>query len=171
MDQIELDVARRGAGAEYLEALRTLGLDPDALLWSFDQVEDRFVLLLVTRMVDFKGPLAVSHLLFKAYNASATPKGIDPFVVRLHSPDQAIVRDLAEFATVSVRVAPILAKGHRPARDDSVPATPILTTGGMVFRQEWIYAFKTSDKRPSSITLMRQWRRFSGKVGHLPLAA
>jgi hypothetical protein len=60
LDSIDLDLNRRQAGADYLRALKSLGLHPDALFWAFDKLENRFVLILANQMVDFKGPLAVA---------------------------------------------------------------------------------------------------------------
>ncbi len=42
---------------------------------------------MVTSIVDAGGPLALNKLLFKAYNAKATPKEISPFIVRVYSPE------------------------------------------------------------------------------------
>src|SRR5947209_5983531 len=82
------------AGADYLKAVRALGLDPDALLWAYDTVIKKHVLVLVTDMFDFRGPYEVSQLLFQAYNNAGTPREIDPFIVRLHSPKHTIVPEL-----------------------------------------------------------------------------
>ncbi len=162
MDQIELDLVRREAGSEYLAALRTLGLRPDALFWSFDKVESRFVMMLVTEMVDFKGPLAVADLLFQAYNASATPKEIDPFVVRLHSPEHVLIRQFEPFRDPRVRItSPTNPHGF-------VPDTRItgVTFGGVEFRTEWVYCFQLPTKR-KSVDLSRRWRQFAHNVERL----
>lgn len=84
-----LEEPRIEAGRQYLAALQKLGLDPEALFWA-EQDSGGFVLVLLTGFFDYVGPLEVSRVLFKAYNASATPKEIDPFIVRLHSPKQTI---------------------------------------------------------------------------------
>ncbi len=163
MDQIELDLARREAGSEYLSALRTLGLRPDALFWSFDKVEGRFVLMLVTEMVDFKGPLAVADLLFQAYNASATPKEIDPFVVRLHSPEHDIIRRFDGWKDPSkVTITP--PPGGLPI-DPSVMVTGI-EIGGLMFQAAWVYHFALPPKR-KSVDLSRRWSRFAHNVERL----
>jgi hypothetical protein len=39
--------------------------------------------------------MELQSLLFKAYNAAATPREIDPFIVRLHSPRHRIIRELS----------------------------------------------------------------------------
>ena len=92
MDQRDLGVARYDAGAEYLDALRRLKLEPEALFWAYDPTLGQFVLVIVTSLFDFAGPLALTKLLFDAYNASATPSEIDPFILRLHSPKHALYR-------------------------------------------------------------------------------
>ena len=94
MDTIRADEARLRAGAEYLSALRSLGFEPDGLFWAWDKQDEVFVLLLVSAFYDVAGPLSLSKLLFKAYNASITPKEIDPFIVRLHSPLQTYIRSI-----------------------------------------------------------------------------
>lgn len=75
------------AGQEYLDALVALGLIPAFLGWGWDPAEKQWLLVLVTSIVDAGGPLALNRLLFRAYNAKATPKQISPFLVRVFSPD------------------------------------------------------------------------------------
>lgn len=43
--------------------------------------------MLVTSILEAGGPLKLNQLLFKAYNAKATPKQISPFIVRVFSPE------------------------------------------------------------------------------------
>ncbi len=162
MDPVELDLTRREAGSEYLTALQTLGLRPDALFWGFDKVEDRFVLMLVTDMVDLKGPLAVADLLFQAYNASATPKEIDPFVVRLHSPEHALMRQFEPFRDPRVRISSPT-NPHAFFPDTRVTG---VTFGDVEFRSEWIYRFDLPPKR-KSVELLRRWNRFARNVDQL----
>ncbi|HEV7600562.1 MAG TPA: hypothetical protein VGO49_09945 [Bradyrhizobium sp.] len=73
------------AGAVYLESLRALGLNPNFLGWGWDIAAERWILVLVTSIIDAGGPLALNRLLFRAYNAEATPKDISPFIVRVFS--------------------------------------------------------------------------------------
>ena len=75
------------AGAEYLQALSALSLHPSFLGWGWETSAKQWVLVLVTSIVDAGGPLALNDLLFKAYNARATPKEISPFLVRVFSPE------------------------------------------------------------------------------------
>jgi hypothetical protein len=75
------------AGQEYLDALVQLGLIPAFLGWGWDIAEREWMLVLVTSIIDAGGPLALNRLLFRAYNAKATPKQISPFIVRVFSPE------------------------------------------------------------------------------------
>jgi hypothetical protein len=70
-----------------MDALVSLGLTPAFLGWGWDTLEKQWQLLLVTSVVDAGGPLALNRLLFRAYNAKATPQQISPFIVRVVSPE------------------------------------------------------------------------------------
>ena len=74
------------AGQDYLDALVSLGLTPHYLGWGWEQIAEKWVLVLITPIVDAGGPLELNKLLFRAYNAKATPKEISPFIVRVFSP-------------------------------------------------------------------------------------
>lgn len=75
------------AGQDYLDALVSLGLIPAFLGWGWEISTSQWMLVLVTSVLDAGGPLALNKLLFRAYNAKATPKEISPFVVRIFSPE------------------------------------------------------------------------------------
>lgn len=75
------------AGADYLGALRELGLNPNFLGWGWEIATEQWLLVLVTSIIDAGGPLALNELLFKAYKAEATPKELSPFLVRVFSPE------------------------------------------------------------------------------------
>jgi hypothetical protein len=75
------------AGQDYLDALVDLGLVPAYLGWGWEPLEKQWLLVLVTSIIDAGGPLALNRLLFRAYNAKATPKEISPFIVRIFSPE------------------------------------------------------------------------------------
>jgi hypothetical protein len=93
-----IDMERRMiAGQEYITSLRKLGFDPDIAAWAApvkrsDSVE--MELIIVTSWADNIGPKAVYDLLFEAYDASATPREIDPFLVTLLSPQTQVAIDL-----------------------------------------------------------------------------
>lgn len=75
------------AGQEYLDAMISLGLIPAYLGWGWDIADKQWHLVMVTSILDAGGPLELNRLLFKAYNAKATPKEISPFIVRVFSPE------------------------------------------------------------------------------------
>jgi hypothetical protein len=87
---------RLKAGRDYLASLRKLGFEPEAAFWALpgsDESEDNYQLIIISSWVHTIGPLAVYDLLFEAYDASATPKEIDPFCVSLFSPKSRIAVD------------------------------------------------------------------------------
>lgn len=77
------------AGEDYLAALRRLGLRPLFLGWGRELASGQWLLVMVTSIIDAGGPLELNRLLFKAYNAEATPREISPFIVRVYSPEVA----------------------------------------------------------------------------------
>ena len=79
------------AGADYLKGLRELGLNPNFLGWGWEIAAERWILVLVTSIIDAGGPLALNKRPFHAYNAEATPREISPFIVRVFS--SAIIQD------------------------------------------------------------------------------
>ena len=141
MDPIELDLKRKKAGGEYLDALTGLGLRVNALLRMYDLSEQRFVLALATELFDFKGPHGVSNLLFKAYNASATPKEIDPFIVRLHSPEHSIIRAMSGYGAADPDCT--RRYGLAPEQSERPPAGAVfdMTFDDLRINTEWVCRF------------------------------
>jgi hypothetical protein len=68
-----------------MDALVSLGLVPAFLGWGWETLEKQWLLVLVTSIIDAGGLLALNRLLFRAYNAEATPKEISPFIIRVFS--------------------------------------------------------------------------------------
>jgi hypothetical protein len=89
MDSQPVSAEYLKAGEDYLAALRRLGLRPMFLGWGREISSKQWLLVMVTSIIDAGGPLALNQLLFKAYNAEATPKEISPFIVRVYSPEVA----------------------------------------------------------------------------------
>ena len=148
------------AGASYLAALRALGLDPEALFWAWDRAEDRYVLMLVTRYFDIVGPAEVSKLLFKAYNKARTPKEIDPFILRIHSPDHRMIRALTD-AIDGFRIQ--MVDTGKIASEEVISS--VFDTGPMAFPMKDIYVWK--DVRRPGVDLLRKWKFISRKVDGL----
>ena len=166
MDTLDLDVTRKRAGEEFLHALELLGLKPEALFWAFDHLEKRLVLVLATELFDLKGPLAVSELLFRAYRASALPQEIDPFVIRLQSPDHKLIRLLDGYAVTDAdgtrRYGLAPEQRGRPAPFSTIT----LDVDGLSFKSEWVYRFRLPKRRDVG-AIKREWERFNRKVDKL----
>lgn len=92
----ELTETHMIAARKFTDSLSTIGFDMDAVFWAYDEEDERYVLIVVTDVFDAKGPLEIYQQIFKAYNASLTPKEIDPFSVRVLSTNQTTVKDLID---------------------------------------------------------------------------
>jgi len=110
------------AGASYLESLRTLGLNPNFLGWGWDIAAERWILVLVTSIIDAGGPLALNKLLFRAYNAEATPKGISPFIVRVFS-SSIVQNDFYMLGEKELTVETVNGKKRGPIKIENVQRT------------------------------------------------
>lgn len=145
------------AGREYLEALQRLDLDPEGLMWAVDKESGQKVLLLVTGLFDLAGPLKLSELLFRAYNASATPQEIDPFIVETHSPEQTFVSQL--YLLFNAKVQPGI-----EIKDETMS----ITVGSYVIFKPWVYQLKKPETR--KVALTHRLQRFERKVQALKAA-
>jgi hypothetical protein len=76
MDSRQVPPEYMTAGQEYFDALVQLGLIPAFLGWGWNRAAQEWLLVLVTSILEAGGPLKLNQLLFKAYNAKATPKQI-----------------------------------------------------------------------------------------------
>lgn len=145
-------------GQDFLKALQRLGLDPDALFWAWDDEERRMVLVLITGAFDLAGPLEISEALFKAYNAAATPKEVDPFIVRLHSPRQAIFKSISNITQPALNFDGVA----QPVDPDSVFVYPYM---GLKIPAMGI--IKRVKKAGSTAEQSRRWARFSRNIEKL----
>ena len=166
MDSLNLDVTRKRAGEEFLRSLELLGLRPEALFWAFDRAEDRLVLVLATELFDLKGPLALFELLVKAYRASALPREIDPFVVRLHSPEHRLIRYLdgwhQDDPDGTRRYGLASEQLNRPT-----PATSMtVEVDDVEFKTDWVYRFRLPERRDVG-AIKREWARFHREIERL----
>lgn len=112
---------------------------------------------------DHVGPLELSRLLFKAYNAAATPDAIDPLLIRMHSPNHQIVRELEKL--MSLRVA---WKSEDAGVERSSPwARAITSVGGLEIDGEWVYRFDKPLADRATVDVLRRWHRFERNVEKL----
>lgn len=139
------------AGREYVEALNKLGFAPDVACWAIrgQEPQQRLELLLVTTWADTVGPKAVYDLLFEAYDASATPKEIDPFIVSMFSPNSLLGAEMVGMIGKALRK-----EGPLAAPD----VQPMLIMGMMdyVTIPDWVFTYR----KPQS-TRFDDQRRFA----------
>lgn len=155
MDTPDLSTGLLTAGQTYRLALNKLGLRPEALMWGYDEEAQRFELFIVWSGVDRFGPLQITRRLFKAYNLSALPQEIDPFIVNLISPKSGVYREA---------IAPMLGKaevqigiGFGPRPEETKPM--------VTFRPSWVYI--AEKKRRTPVEINRDWRKFTQSVDQL----
>jgi hypothetical protein len=149
------------AGAGYLESLRALGLNPNFLGWGWDIAAERWILVLVTSIIDAGGPLALNRLLFRAYNAEATPKDISPFIVRVFS--SAIVQDdFYILGEKELTVKTVNGKKREPIKVENVQRTFL----GIELEQ--INSYQNLPNRKLKYHERRQaWQKFKSNVERL----
>lgn len=163
MAEINIDPSYLAAGREFVTSLEHLGLAPEIAAWGYDTVIGQHVFVLVTDFFDFKGPYEISKLLFRAYEASALPQTIDPFMVRLHSDRHALA------GTIRVLLGDHKVSAH-DGKTGEIKADNLVLRGGEVggiqFKKAWIVTFRASTRR-KTIELGRRWKRFERNVGAL----
>lgn len=169
MDSRPVPTEHLTAGQEYMDALVSLGLTPAFLGWGWDTLEKQWQLLLVTSVVDAGGPLALNKLLFRAYNAKATPRQISPFIVRIVSPE--LISDGARstfwlLGEKNFTVNPVPGKSNPDAR--STPVQNVQQTF-MGLELEMINSYQTLpgavDKALAGYHARHhEWQRFRRRV-------
>ncbi len=153
-----LDAARVAAGKEYLAALNGLGLEPDVLCWVYDADADEMQLAIVTSMAERVEGLSIYKLLFRAYEASATPREIDPFIVSVYGPrshfGMALRRHLGGMARCGTFSS--------PERAAMFTMTNAGASGRLVVLGRGVYAAK--EGRRSAAEDLQRFKRFQRRV-------
>jgi hypothetical protein len=165
MDAPEIEERFLIAGSEYGRALADLGLDPHALFWAYDGREARHVLVLLTDFFDYTGPLEISRQLFRAYNASATPSAIDPFIVRLHSVNQPAGAELLKWAAGDWKGKVFDQHTLRQKGDEFEIGN--INSFGLDIRPNWVIRARKMSKKHASVELGRRWRRFTTNLDRI----
>lgn len=184
MDSQDISPALLKAGQEYLEALRGLKLQPEGLLWSrvselgnaidgstgqstVSDVPGDWHLVLITSAIDEGGPSALNELLFKAYDASATPQEISPFIVEVISARSPFVRALLHALNNPFGPTKMLFKtadGREVTHElDAYSGQTMI--GGLWFDRKWIYHLTGLTENAKDIK--RHWREFKETVNAL----
>jgi hypothetical protein len=161
MDTPALPVDYFEEGGRYLSAVEALGLRPAAFFWAFDRFTENFVLVLVTAEFDAVGPLALSKILFKAYNSEATPRAIDPFIIRLHSPHHQSVQAMDKIMPCKVEPGATVFKNGEPV---TKVARAVTNIGGLEIDGDWVYRFDKPLSTAKPVDVLRRWRRFERNV-------
>lgn len=185
MDSQNLSPTLLKAGQEYLDALRKLRLNPEGLLWSrvneiethtdsvtgepveLDGPSGDWHLVLVTGALDEGGPISMQELLFKAYDASATPKEISPFIVEVMSAKSPFVSHLINVLNNPFGPSAIISNGpdgkprHHPV-DNFVGQQMV---AGLWFDRKWIYHLNGMKLRHAE--RQKRWREFKRSVNEL----
>ncbi len=167
----DLPFELRRAGGDYLDALRSLGLEPEGLAWARVHVPVEgpieswrlgdWHLVLVTSFVDEAGPLALNEVLFKAFAASATPQSVSPFIVDVVSTKASIAREIMSAMTSD----PIFSATIRTADGTTSTVTGeggMTQIAGLWFRRMWVYA--TSAPAKSFKQRRESWLHFKQQV-------
>ncbi|WP_395391447.1 hypothetical protein WBP07_12560 [Novosphingobium sp. BL-8A] len=161
MDRDALPPASIKAGQEFDDALQKLGFRADGLFWAWDRTIEQFVLVLVTEHFDYAGPHAVSGVLLDAYRAAATPAEISPFIVRVHSPRQAIIRNMMV----------VDAHDQTGKRVENINAAGEIAD--LQYVNHWVYRWPPTDmikatkKKREPTARSREWRKIVSAVDRL----
>jgi len=165
MDTPELPIGYLEEGRAYLKSMQKLGLRPNAFFWAYDHVAGEFVLVLITEAFDAVGPLELSRLLFKAHNAHATPQAINPFIVRLHSINHQIVRELENVTLLKITPGATVYKDGKEITDVT---RAVINVGGLEIDGDWVYLYeKPLAKRHSTTEVLKRFHRFEQTVNRM----
>lgn len=168
----ELTETHMIAAREFTDSLSKIGFDMDGVFWAYDKEDERHVLIVVTDVFDAKGPLEISRQIFKAYNASLTPKEIDPFIVRLLSTNQTAARDLLNVASSDWTVmhykksTPEFAIRNNTAKGTLLKLEDY-SVSEVVIRPEWVVMVKPWHKNRKNTEINRKWNFFKRNLDKL----
>jgi hypothetical protein len=93
-DAVKLDPLRREAGRALLARTDALGFGAIGAAWVYSRQADRWWFMLVSPMVDTKGPQWLYERLTRVFAKWQLPDGMTPLDIRIVSPDEALYRDL-----------------------------------------------------------------------------
>jgi hypothetical protein len=159
------------AGQDYLDALVSLGLVPHYLGWGWERDSEQWLLVLVTSIVDAGGPLALNRLLFRAYNAKATPQEISPFIVRVFSPELfgANLFRMASLGATSITARVIANADGTPIKDAKTIDVQNVGQTFMGIDLESANGYQSLPRKDRSKFMDRrkEWERFRNRVERL----
>ena len=169
----ELTETHMIAAREFTDSLSNIGFDMDGVFWAYDKEDERHVLIVVTDVFDAKGPLEISRQIFKSYNASLTPKEIDPFIVRLLSTNQTAARELLNVASSDWKVTlygqDCPKVGILEGATGKLPNVKFrgYSLSGVTIRSEWVVMVKPRHKIRKNTEINRKWNFFKRNLDKL----
>ena len=83
---IRIDDLRRESGATLLKMTDEVGFGAVGAAWIYSRESDRWWFLLVTPMMDTKGPLWIYERLLRVFSKWKLPEGITPLDIGIASP-------------------------------------------------------------------------------------
>jgi hypothetical protein len=156
------------AGQDYLDALVSLGLIPHYLGWGWERDSEQWLLVMVTSIIDAGGPLALNRLLFRAYNAKATPQEISPFIVRVFSPEITNMNPTMGYLGGGKNQTISRVKHADGREDKNWNPTPVQnvqqTFMGIDLELVNSYQSLPRNHRPKFMDRRKEWERFRSRV-------
>lgn len=153
-----LDETRVIAGGQYHRTLKDLGLEPDVLCWVYEADRNELQLAIVTSMAERIDGLSIYKLLFRAYEAAATPREIDPLIVSIYGPR-------SDFgATLRRHLGALAQRGtfSTPQRAALFAMTNAGASGRLVVLGKGVYA--ASEGHRSAAEDLKRFQRFQRRV-------
>lgn len=92
VEPVKLDDLRRVSGQRLLEMTDEVGFGALGAAWIYDRMVDRWWFLLVSPMIDSRGPRWVYERLLGVFSKLSLPEGITPLDIRVASPREQFFR-------------------------------------------------------------------------------
>ena len=172
----ELTETHMIAAREFTDSLSNIGFDMDGVFWAYDKEDERQVLLVVTDFFDVKGPLEIYRQIFKAYNASLTPKEIDPSSVRFLSRYHTLVNDIMDSMLSNLmkkdykkEIFANMLGGPLTAKDMKFISNTFEDYNGpeVTIPPEGVVMVKPRHKIPEYTEIIKNWELFKSKLNNL----
>jgi hypothetical protein len=166
MDTPDLAPEQLAAGRDFIMSLDKLGLHSSLGLWAYSEASENLVLILVTDFFDYRGPLEIYERMFKAYNATALPHSIDPFIVQFCSPRQILGTRLTEFGKLKIVFSNSETKTS--TTDAAVALDDLKTHTSWILTNDFDPSLQMMKrKKTKTVEIARKWTRFAENVDKL----
>jgi hypothetical protein len=136
---VMLDDLRRQSGAQLLRMTDEFGFGALGAAWVHDAEASRWWYLLVSPMIDTKGPRWVYDRLIRIFQKLALPEGITPLDIRIASPHEQDWRTIAASMHVDDSEIEIRSSEIGGVRIDRMLAYRILHADNLHRRRERVF--------------------------------